>query len=65
LRTNWTIAGIVVAVASINTFILPTHKVNALILQPGGCKTTDYIRVGSDFTLLFIAIFMIMLAFFY
>ena len=37
------IAGMVVAVASINTFILPTHQVNALIMQPGGYETTDYI----------------------
>lgn len=59
------IAGMVVAVASINTFILPTHQVNALIMQPGGYKTTDYIRVGSGFMLLFIVILMTMLAVFY
>ena len=29
------IAGLVVAVSSINSFILPTHQVNALIMQPG------------------------------
>jgi di/tricarboxylate transporter len=59
------IAGMVVAVASINTFILPTHQVNALIMQPGGYKTTDYIRVGSGFMLLFAVIFMTMLVVFY
>lgn len=59
------IAGMVVAVASINTFVLPTHQVNALIMQPGGYKTTDYIRVGSGFMLLFVIILMTMLAFFY
>lgn len=59
------IAGMVVAVASINTFVLPTHQVNALIMQPGGYKTTDYIRVGSGFMLLFIIILMTMLALFY
>ena len=59
------IAGLVVAIASINTFILPTHQVNALIMQPGGYKTTDYIRVGSGFMLLFVVILMTMLALFY
>ena len=59
------IAGLVVAVASINTFILPTHQVNALIMQPGGYQTTDYIRVGSGFMLLFLVILMTMLAVLY
>ena len=59
------IAGLVVAVASINTFILPTHQVNALIMQPGGYKTTDYIRVGSGFMVLFLVILMTMLSVLY
>lgn len=59
------IAGLVVAISSINTFILPTHQVNALIMQPGGYKTTDYMRVGSGVMVLFIVILMTMLALFY
>jgi di/tricarboxylate transporter len=59
------IAGLVVAIASINSFILPTHQVNALIMQPGGYKTTDYMRVGSGFMVMFLAILMGMLALFY
>ena len=59
------IAGMVVAVASINTFILPTHQVNALIMQPGGYKTTDYVRVGSGFMVLFVIVLMAMLTLFY
>ncbi len=59
------IAGMVVAIASINTFILPTHQVNALIMQPGGYKTTDYMRVGSGMMVLFLVILMTMLAIFY
>lgn len=59
------IAGMVVAIASINTFILPTHQVNALIMQPGGYKTTDYMRVGSGLMVLFLVILMAMLALFY
>jgi di/tricarboxylate transporter len=59
------IAGLVVAVSSINTFILPTHQVNALIMQPGGYKTSDYLRVGSGVMVLFIVILMTMLALYY
>jgi di/tricarboxylate transporter len=59
------IAGMVVAVASINTFILPTHQVNALIMQPGGYKTSDYMRVGAGMMVLFLVILMAMLYFFY
>ena len=59
------IAGLVVAISSINTFILPTHQVNALIMQPGGYKTSDYMRVGSGVMVLFIVILMAMLALFY
>lgn len=59
------IAGMVVAIASINTFILPTHQVNALIMQPGGYKTTDYMRVGSGMMVLFFVILMAMLKLFY
>lgn len=59
------IAGLVVAISSINTFILPTHQVNALIMQPGGYKTSDYMRVGSGMMVLFLVILMVMLTVFY
>jgi len=47
------IAGMVVAISASNTFILPTHQVNALIMRPGGYKTKDYMRAGVGATLLF------------
>jgi di/tricarboxylate transporter len=59
------IAGLVVAISSINTFMLPTHQVNALIMQPGGYKTSDYMRVGSGVMVLFIVILITMLTLFY
>ena len=59
------IAGMVVGIASINTFMLPTHQVNALIMQPGGYKTADYMHVGSGFMVMFLVILMTMLALFY
>jgi len=36
-----------VAVSASNTFILPTHQVNALIMRPGGYRTKDYMRAGT------------------
>lgn len=47
-------AALTVAVAASNTFILPTHQVNAYIMGPGGYKTVDYVRAGSIMTVLFL-----------
>lgn len=41
-----------VALAASNSFLLPTHQVNALIMGPGGYKVTDFMRVGGIMTLL-------------
>jgi di/tricarboxylate transporter len=51
-------AALLVAVAASNTFILPTHQVNALIMKPGGYHVKDYIRAGTGMTLIFIAVVM-------
>jgi len=48
-----------------NTFILSTHQINALLMQPGGYKTADYMRVGSGLMVLFLVILMTMLVLFY
>ncbi|MBU0681954.1 MAG: anion permease [Proteobacteria bacterium] len=58
-------AALVVAVACSNTFVLPTHQVNALIMRPGGYKTIDYFRAGSGMTVLYLAVMMSMIYFFY
>ncbi|MDH3327622.1 MAG: SLC13 family permease [Desulfobulbaceae bacterium] len=58
-------AALVVAVACSNTFILPTHQVNALIMRPGGYKTIDYFRAGSGMTVLYLIVMMTMIYFFY
>jgi di/tricarboxylate transporter len=44
------------AVCAANSFILPTHQVNALLMSPGGYRNTDYVRAGSGMTLLFLAV---------
>ena len=50
------------AISVSNSFVLPTHQVNALMMSSGGYKNRDYIKAGSGMTLLFI---VITVAFFY
>ena len=47
---------LLVALCASNSFLLPTHQVNALILAPGGYKTADFMRTGSILTILFLGI---------
>jgi di/tricarboxylate transporter len=49
-------AAMTVAVAASNTFVLPTHQVNAYIMGPGGYKTVDYIKAGTIMTFLYLAV---------
>jgi di/tricarboxylate transporter len=59
------ITAMVVALAASNTFILPTHQVNALIMRPGGYKTSDYAKAGAGMTILFLVVLLAMLQLFY
>lgn len=59
------ITAMVVALAASNTFVLPTHQVNALIMRPGGYKTLDYAKAGFGMTILFLAVLIGMLYMFY
>ena len=58
-------AALVVGLSASNTFVLPTHQVNALIMRPGGYRTTDYAKAGSIMTLLFLVVELTILYFFY
>lgn len=59
------LAALVVAVAASNSFILPTHQVNALYMGPGQYKTMDYIKAGLPMTLIFLVVLTAMIQFFY
>ncbi len=50
-----------VALATSNSFFLPTHQVNALLMGPGGYRVADYMRAGGVMTILFITVLMVML----
>ena len=57
------VAGLVVAVSASNTFILPTHQVNALIMRPGGYRTKDYMKAGAGMTILYTCVLMLCVKF--
>jgi di/tricarboxylate transporter len=50
-----------VAIATSNSFLIPTHQVNALIMGPGGYRVPDFIRAGGIMTILFLIVSMLML----
>ncbi|MEE9446393.1 MAG: SLC13 family permease [Arenicellales bacterium] len=50
-----------VAIATSNSFLIPTHQVNALIMGPGGYRVPDYIRAGSIMTVLFLVVMITMM----
>lgn len=45
-----------VAIATSNSFLIPTHQVNALIMGPGGYRVPDFMRAGSIMTILFLIV---------
>ncbi|OPZ31458.1 MAG: Sodium-dependent dicarboxylate transporter SdcS [Lentisphaerae bacterium ADurb.BinA184] len=47
---------LLVAVCASNSFLLPTHQVNALLMAPGGYRNADYLRAGGVMSVLFITI---------
>lgn len=63
--TDPMLAALVVAVSASNTFVLPTHQVNALIMRPGGYKTKDYMRAGFGMTAIYTVVLMGCLVLFY
>lgn len=50
-----------VAISTSNSFLIPTHQVNALIMGPGGYRNADFMRAGSIMTILFLVVSLIML----
>ncbi len=45
---------LLVAVCSGNSFILPTHQVNAMLMTPGGYSNSDYLKAGGGMTIIFL-----------
>lgn len=59
------IFALTIALATSNSFLIPTHQVNALIMGPAGYKVRDFMRVGAGMTVLFLFVMLLMLNLFY
>lgn len=44
---------LLVGVCASNSFVLPTHQVNALLLTPGGYRNKDYLKAGGLLSVVF------------
>jgi len=58
---NPAVFALTVALATSNSFFLPTHQVNALIMGPAGYRVADFMRAGGIMTVLFLVVMMLML----
>jgi len=56
---------LLVAVCAANSFILPTHQVNAMLMTPGGYQNKDYFKAGGGMTILFLFIVIVVFFLFY
>lgn len=50
-----------VALATSNTFLLPTNQVNALIMGPGDYRVKDFTKAGAGLSVLFVIVMVLML----
>jgi di/tricarboxylate transporter len=62
---NPAVFALTVAIATSNSFLIPTHQVNALIMGPGGYRVPDFMRAGGIMTVLFLLVSMLALNLFY
>ena len=56
------IFALTVAIATSNSFLIPTHQVNALIMGPAGYRVPDFMRAGGIMTVLFLIVMMVMMS---
>jgi len=55
------IFALTVAISTSNSFLIPTHQVNALIMGPAGYSVRDFMRAGIGMTILFLVVSIIMM----
>ncbi|MCW8928641.1 MAG: SLC13 family permease [Gammaproteobacteria bacterium] len=58
---NPAVFALTVAIATSNSFLIPTHQVNALIMGPGGYKVPDFMKAGGIMTVLFLVVMIAMM----
>ncbi len=64
-NTDPRMAALVVGLATSNSFVLPTHQVNALYMGPGRYRTIDFIKAGSLVSVVFIIVMIAMISLIY
>jgi len=47
-----------VAIATSNSFLIPTHQVNALIMGPASYKVSDFMKAGGGMTIVYLVVSM-------
>jgi di/tricarboxylate transporter len=50
------LAALVVGLAASNSFLLPTHQVNALYMGPGGYTSFDFLKAGTPLSILYLVV---------
>jgi di/tricarboxylate transporter len=63
--TDPRLAALVVGLATSNSFLLPTHQVNALYMGPGRYRSVDFMKAGGILTVIFIVVMLAVLQSFY
>ena len=53
---NPAVFALTVAIATSNSFLIPTHQVNALVMGPGGYSVADFMKAGGIMTILFLVV---------
>lgn len=61
IDANPAVFALTVAIGTSNSFLIPTHQVNALIMGPGNYRVPDYMKAGGVMTLLFLLVMMVMM----
>ncbi len=61
IDANPAVFALTVAIATSNSFLIPTHQVNALIMGPAGYKVADFMKAGGVMTVLFIIVLITMM----
>ncbi len=59
------IFALTVAISTSNSFLIPTHQVNALIMGPAGYRVIDFVKSGGIMTILFLIVSITGLNLFY
>jgi len=64
-HTDPRMAALVVGLATSNSFMLPTHQVNALYMGPGHYRTIDFIKAGALISVVFLIVMIAMISLVY